>query len=89
MKKTIKDLLNEIFVRFYNINIELCHLYFNGRDLRNYDKSIKIKNIFDDPSRILIIPKGNVVGGILLEKEINIKFINQTLFIKRNIIKNG
>ena len=51
-EKTIKDLLNEIFVRFYNINIELCHLYFNGRDLRNYDKSIKIKNIFDDPSRI-------------------------------------
>ena len=73
-EKTIKDLLNEIYLRFYNTNIEFCQIFYNSLNLRKIDKSKKIKNLFMGNSLILILYK-NVKGGICFEKQINIKFL--------------
>ena len=85
-EKTFKDLLNEIYLKFYNTNIEFCRIYYNANDIRNIDKSKKISEILPNPARILIVEPGNVKGGglPLLEKQINIKFIKLQTKISDN-----
>ena len=77
-KKTIKDLLNEIYLKFYYSNIEQSSIIYNSRNLRGIDKSLKLSNFFDTFDPIIhIFESKNLVGGgaSLLEKEINIRFI--------------
>ena len=49
-------------------------LLYNGLDLREIDKSIKILNYLEDGSNIFIVDC-SLTGGFLMEKQINIKFI--------------
>ena len=77
-KKTIKDLLNEIYLKFYYSNIEQCSMTYNAGNLRKIDKSLKLSKFFVTPYPIILICKSNNLlggGASLLEKEINIKFI--------------
>jgi len=75
--KTIGDLLNEIFLKLYHLNIEFFDIFCNFVSLRKVDKSLKIYQLLKDDSIINIIKYKNLNGKgyILLEKEINIKFI--------------
>ena len=77
-EKTIKDLLNEIYLKFYYSNIEQSSIQYNARDLRKIDKSKLLSNFFETLSpKIHILGSNDLVGGgeSLLEKEINIRFI--------------
>jgi len=75
--KTIGDLLNEIFLKLYHLNIEFFDIFSKFISLRKVDKSLKIYQLLKSDSIINIIEYKNLNGrgNILSEKEINIKFI--------------
>ena len=83
--KTIRDLLNEIYVKFYDINIEFYDIISKNISLRNIDKSLKIYQFLFNNSIINIIERQNITGGNIMEKEINIKFLK----LPRNIFGNN
>ena len=83
--KTIRDLLNEIYVKFYDINIEFYDIISKNISLRKIDKSLKIYQFLFNNSIINIIKHQNITGGNIMEKEINIKFLK----LPRNIFGNN
>ena len=82
--KTIGDLLNEIYLKFYDINIEFCDIISKNINLRKIDKSLKIYQFLFNNSIVNIIERKNVKGGDIMKKEINIKFIKLTPNIFEN-----
>ena len=82
--KTIGDLLNEIYLKFYDINIEFCDIISKNINLRKIDKSLKIYHFLFNNSIVNIIERQNVKGGDIMKKEINIKFIKLTPNIFEN-----
>ena len=83
--KTIGDLLNEIYLKLYDANIEFFDIVHNNKSLRTIDKSLKIYQFLNNYSTINIFDGQNMTGGIIMEKEINIKFIK----ITRNLFDNN
>ena len=89
--KTIGDLLNEIYLKFYDINIEFCDIISKNINLRKIDKSLKIYQFLFNNSIVNIIERQNLKGGDIMEKEIkeiNIKFIKLTPNIFENNCDN-
>ena len=82
--KTIGDLLNEIYLKFDDINIEFCDIISKNINLRKIDKSLKIYQFLFNNSIVNIIERQNVKGGDIMKKEINIKFIKLTPNIFEN-----
>ena len=89
-ESTIRDLIYEISLKLSEVDIRLCKIMFNSKDLNLMNKSLKLLEIgIEDKSTIIIVEKDKETGGYILQKQINIKFIKLSKFKKNLQINNN